>query len=218
MSDLPGADGVKRGPVSQRTLLIALVTAAMAVVALLGVVTGLLLRGSPAQPAPAPATSPAPVSTQDNSPADSTSTSTTTVALTLRSGVTVEGPWSDHYGSGRLIGARGDCAVDADRYPDIQRGSQVTVKDDSGRVVGTGTLHKGRLVNPHPVKWPPFEGLTSGYTDLEGPCRYRFTVANLPGSAFYTLQLGGRNPVTVTREQVEADTVPDISVPKLPPR
>lgn len=58
-------------------------------------------------------------------------------------------------------------------YDDIHAGTDVVVFDGRGSIIGTGQLGHGVGAGPYVAQ-----------------CAYRFEVADLPGEAFYQLQIG----------------------------
>ena len=159
--------------------------------------------------------SPAPVAVATVQPTVSpVAVSTPAPEATMHGAVLELEPNSDHYGSGKLVGAAsGDCVSEGEATADLAAGSQVTIKDADGQVVGTGPIAQGRLVNSVPGHSDAVAGYYPAYDYLSGSCRFPFTTGPLPASNFYTVTLGARNPVTVTSQQVTTDSVPDIDVP-----
>jgi hypothetical protein len=70
-----------------------------------------------------------------------------------------------------------------DAYPDITDGSQVTVTDSSGKVIGTGTLsYSKQQTDVQALMAGTAMGLGSSASDLElDMAVYTFTVTGLPG-------------------------------------
>jgi hypothetical protein len=93
----------------------------------------------------------------------------------------------------------------SEAYPDITDGSQVTVTDSSGRVIGTGTLSYSKadtfsfLVQAE-VKYPQIGQSLSSDIAL-----YRFTVTDLPGGLpRYGFTVGkGRGTIWVNAKDVK---------------
>lgn len=74
----------------------------------------------------------------------------------------------------------GNCVL-AGGYDDIQQGAQVTVKDQSGTIVGLGALDVGHIQT--------------------GRCVFGFGVDDLPeGKDFYTVEVSHRGELKYTRE------------------
>jgi hypothetical protein len=133
--------------------------------------------------------------------------------VTFGGGVTVEGDWLDRLGTGQLVGDKpGDCRVSEERYPDVQVGQSVTVRDAAGAIVANATLGAGRLVNSQPA-----DQLGYSYKDADkvliGQCRLLFTASNVPASDFYTLTVGSHDPVTVDGTTAASGTIPDVLIP-----
>ena len=93
----------------------------------------------------------------------------------------------------------------SDAYPDVTDGSQVTVTDSSGKVIGTGTLSYSKadtfsfLVQAE-VKYPQIGASLSSDIAL-----YRFTVTGLPGGLpRYGFTVGkGRGTIWVNAKNVK---------------
>lgn len=63
-------------------------------------------------------------------------------------------------------------------YDDIGQGTQVTVTDEAGKVVGVGALGAGQ------------------YNSVSGSCTFEFTVAGVaPGRAFYGVEVAHRGVI-----------------------
>ncbi len=78
-----------------------------------------------------------------------------------------------------------DCAYVSPGYDDIDLGTQVTVIDQSGDVVGLGQLDTATYTGPYPG------------TDSGGTCKFSFSVPNVAaGSDFYSIEVGNRGEVT----------------------
>lgn len=75
-------------------------------------------------------------------------------------------------------------------YTDIESGLQIVVKDDTGRILGTGTAEGGEL-----------GGLYDGEQDA---CVWTFTVDGIAESAFYTIEAGRRGGPTYSHSEMEA--------------
>lgn len=108
-----------------------------------------------------------------------TSAPNSTGGTTLSGGVTME------LATARLLTDRSCDQVSVlVGYSDIQGGGQVVVKDDSGRVIGTGQLQAGQRV--------------------DSICWFLFAVTNLPDRNFYTVFLGSREGGTYGRQELVA--------------
>ncbi|OSY39933.1 MULTISPECIES: hypothetical protein [Pseudonocardia] len=81
----------------------------------------------------------------------------------------------------------GDRCVAQGRHHDIAEGAAVVVRNAGGVVVGVGGLQAGR----------------SG----SGGCDFPFTVAGLPCSERYSVQIGTRDRVSVTAAEVRNDEI-----------
>jgi len=74
-------------------------------------------------------------------------------------------------------------------YDDVAPGLGVTVKNETGVIIGTGALvGTGRVAY----------GATK--------CEYTFTVAGLPEANFYSIEVGRRGELTYSRAEIEAKT------------
>jgi hypothetical protein len=93
----------------------------------------------------------------------------------------------------------------SEAYPDVTDGSQVTVTDPAGKVIGTGTLSYSKadtfsfLVQAE-VKYPQI-----GFSLSEDIVLYRFTVTGLPGGLpRYGFTVGkGRGTIWVNAKNVK---------------
>jgi hypothetical protein len=86
-----------------------------------------------------------------------------------------------HSSTAQFSGARGQCGAESD-FSDIHPGADVTVRDDSDEIVGTGHLGDGEYIN------------TYGYKTY---CQWPFIVSGVPrGSSFYKLQISHRTPLS----------------------
>lgn len=78
-------------------------------------------------------------------------------------------------------------------YDDVKAGTQVTVKDAAGKVVGVGQLGQGTAT----IGW-------MGGEQTATQCTFPLKVNNVPAGDFYEVQVGGRKPIAVTAAQVDA--------------
>lgn len=80
-------------------------------------------------------------------------------------------------------------------YSDIRTGAPVIVKDDAGKIIGTGVL-------------TALPAATNGNGQPEATeflyCRYTFVVAGLPDSPFYSIEVSHRGAITKSREALAA--------------
>jgi hypothetical protein len=72
-------------------------------------------------------------------------------------------------------------------YNDISAGTSVTVKNQSGAVIGTGALGAGTYAS---------DGLSS--------CEFPFTVSGVPGARFYTVEVSHRGGMTYSAADLAA--------------
>lgn len=75
-----------------------------------------------------------------------------------------------------------------DEYADIQDGASLTVRDETGTVIGTGQLRNGRV------------GSGAG-----NRCLFDFTVSDLPDADFYSIGIANRDGTVFSRSELEAD-------------
>jgi hypothetical protein len=93
-----------------------------------------------------------------------------------------------------------------DGYPDITAGSQVTVTDSTGKVIGTGTLAADSSMTTAMVDYASLAAKLPSYDLTQDVAVYDFTVAGLPGGLpRYGFQVGqNRGTVWQTAAQVKA--------------
>jgi hypothetical protein len=77
-----------------------------------------------------------------------------------------------------------DCVPDPG-YDDIVAGTQVTVTDETGRLIGVGTLAHA----------------SPGFVNFQ--CMFTFSVAGLPDAAFYGLTVGRRAGPTYSLTELQ---------------
>jgi hypothetical protein len=93
---------------------------------------------------------------------------------------------------GAQIGNSTSCAGSSD-YADIKAGTAVTVYDDSGKIVGTGSLGEGQLQ------------ITPDNTALTAPCQFQVTVPEVSkGPKFYQVEVSHRGRLTVSAADAQA--------------
>lgn len=74
-------------------------------------------------------------------------------------------------------------------YSDMDAGADVTVKDQDGSLIATGSLGPGEI------------------SFLEDPfraCAFRFTVNGVPDASFYEVEVGRRGGLTYSKAEMEA--------------
>jgi hypothetical protein len=81
----------------------------------------------------------------------------------------------------------GTCVGDGG-YSDIGPGAQVTVTDQKGELIATGTLSMGER----------------GMTNDTWVCRFAFTVPDVPGADFYTIEVSHRGGLTYSTAEMDA--------------
>ncbi len=84
-------------------------------------------------------------------------------------------------GTSRVIG--GECAG-YEGYSDIHAGTAVVVKDESGKVLATGSLSDGKVLNI-------------------GNCQFTFKVDGLSDAKFYQVEVSHRGIVTYSRDDLD---------------
>ena len=107
---------------------------------------------------------------------------TGTLTLTPSLGYSTYSSIYGGYGSSRT-----PCATIGTGFSDITSGADVVVRNDEGRVVGTGVLGSGRPAG--------------------GTCVYDFDVADVERSDYYSVEISHRGEITVTADQVATGDV-----------
>lgn len=95
-------------------------------------------------------------------------------------------------------------------YEDIKTGSQIVIKDASGKIVATGLLGQGKTT-PKPLTDDQRKKMQDPQVaqHLNGRvpslCNFPFTVENIPYSDFYTLELDNdrRGQLTFKADELE---------------
>jgi hypothetical protein len=136
------------------------------------------------------------------------------VQLSRSEGRSIEGTIqlnSDEDGVSR-VSLEGDCEGDGG-YSDLTAGAQVTVKDESGKVIGTGNLRPGTAssIDPSGDKTAESLGTTlavlrtvsAGLGIQSRACEFEFTIEDVPRVDFYNLSIGRRDGPTYTFEEME---------------
>ena len=84
----------------------------------------------------------------------------------------------------------GNC-VGVDGYDDVNEGATVTVKNDSGKIVGVGTLDAGEFVHRA--------------SDVPADCSFAFRVTGIPAdSKFFTVSVSHRGEITVPKAELHS--------------
>lgn len=73
-------------------------------------------------------------------------------------------------------------------YSDLTAGAPVTIKNESGAIIATGSLDAG-------VSDPSYPTVV---------CRFSYTIANVPGAKFYTIEVSHRGGLTYSQDQLDA--------------
>lgn len=77
-------------------------------------------------------------------------------------------------------------------FNDLREGASVVVKDSSGKIVATGVLGSGKRI-----------GL-NGSTTVSSECRFPISVAGVPTSDFYQVEVSHRGGQTYKRADLES--------------
>ena|GEM_PF-2469736 len=72
-------------------------------------------------------------------------------------------------------------------YSDIDEGAQVTIKDESNKLIATGKLGKGATAD----------------IGFGGACAFPFSVTNVPTATFYTIEVGSRKGITYSAKEIQ---------------
>jgi hypothetical protein len=95
--------------------------------------------------------------------------------------------------------AVGGSCFPSDGYSDIRLGAQVTVTDDSGKVVALGSLQAGKVSELWGEDTPSLFGFAS-------KCEFDFTVDQVPaGHPFYSIEVAHRGQVRFTPAQLDSN-------------
>lgn len=74
-------------------------------------------------------------------------------------------------------------------YSDLRTGTQITVRDDGGKLIAVGALELGSLeLWPEAIYW--------------GRCRLPLEISDVPDALFYTISVGSRPGITFTHAQL----------------
>lgn len=82
-------------------------------------------------------------------------------------------------------------------YEDVDYGTQVTIKDASGKIIATGELGYGTKSGDR----VPFNSGSAF------PCAFPFTASVPPGSDFYQIEVSSRGAVTFTSDELTSKDV-----------
>lgn len=72
-------------------------------------------------------------------------------------------------------------------YRDVDAGTQVVIKDSSGKLLGTGVVGAGAIAD----------------LSFHGSCEFSLNARSVAGSDFYTFEVGNRKGVTYSRKELE---------------
>jgi hypothetical protein len=96
----------------------------------------------------------------------------------------------------------GDCLTEGG-YSDIATGAQVTVKDETGKVIALGSLEAGRTSDVQTL--PKFNPETAIIEDVPQAtkCVFGFTVPSVPeGESFYSIEVAHRGELRYDRSNL----------------
>lgn len=96
----------------------------------------------------------------------------------------------------------GDCVTDGG-YADIASGTQVTIKDESGKVIALGSLDPGHTSEV--LTLPAFNSDTGIIEDRPQAtkCVFGFSVPNVPeGESFYSIEVAHRGELRYNRSDL----------------
>jgi hypothetical protein len=100
-----------------------------------------------------------------------------------------------------LVMNDGDPCVGSGGYDDMREGTDVVVKDQSGKIIATSALETGKATN---VDSAGYSGSYSSGT-ASFNCEFNFTVKDLPDEAFYGVEVSHRGMITHSRQDLEKD-------------
>lgn len=113
----------------------------------------------------------------------------------------------EHTGSDRETDVRGsDCnrSIRNSKYPDIQEGTSVTLRDSTGAIVALSRLDSGSLRNGW-VEEETYGGFRKAVDDV---CVYKFMFEEIDSSdEFFSVEVGNRGEVQVSRSNLEIGLV-----------
>jgi predicted small secreted protein len=95
---------------------------------------------------------------------------------------------NENFTTDKDLGLSGNGCLGTGGYDDLQAGLQVTVSNESGTTIGTGTLDSGEVVRGQ----------------FWNTCVFPFTVANVPTAKFYRIEAGHRGQVSYSYDQMQA--------------
>jgi len=74
-------------------------------------------------------------------------------------------------------------------YADLTAGAPVTIKNESGAIIATGTLDAGVSDSIYPTV----------------VCHFTYTISNIPTAKFYMVEVSHRGALTYSQEQLDAN-------------
>lgn len=86
--------------------------------------------------------------------------------------------------------AKGDECSGLGGYDDMDAGTEVTVKDEDGTLLATGSLQEGKL---------------SDFSE-DGAfflCKFSFVIEDVPDAKFYSIETGTRGEISFSKEEME---------------
>jgi hypothetical protein len=87
------------------------------------------------------------------------------------------------------ISRSGSNCSGAGGYSDLTAGAAVTVKNESGTVIATGSLDRGVSDATYPTV----------------VCHFSFTISNIPDAKFYSVEVTHRGALTYSQDQLNSD-------------
>jgi hypothetical protein len=95
--------------------------------------------------------------------------------------------------------------LDSTKYPDIQEGTSVTLRDSTGAVVGLSRLYDGTLSRGW-VSEPTYSGRIPAVVDDTCVLKFEFDEIK-SGDEFFSVEVGNRGQVEITRSDLELGLV-----------
>ena len=93
-----------------------------------------------------------------------------------------------HLSSSDGVSRSGSSCAGTGGYDDFRAGTQVTVKNEAGAIIGSGSLE-------------------DGVPDINYPtvaCNFSFTIKSLPDAKFYSVEVSHRGALTYSKSDLEA--------------
>ena len=110
---------------------------------------------------------------------------------------------------------RGDTCQGEGAFSDMRSGTQVLITDNTGALLETGGLTPGTVkLAFHPIhRIGPSDRLNRGYNPEGLPlvqpgrvhCEFSFEILGIPEADFYSIEVGRRDPLTLSRRELETN-------------